>query len=148
VTGRHGRERGSVLMLIPAIVLVLLVLGVIAVDSSIAYLARRQLADFTAGAADRAAATALDKPTFYASGEARIDPAAAQSVVQDAEAAATRDGLEITAVNVTVSPTGHSVTVTATARARAVFGVAVGGQRVFTVRAATTTDVAEVLLTR
>jgi len=137
-------ERGSVLILVPATVLVLLVLGVIAVDSSVAYLARRQLADFTAGAADRAAATALDKAAFYASGQLRIDPNAAQRVVDAAETAARRDGLDITSVNVTVGPADRSVTVAASATARTVFGLAVGGRRTFTVRASTTTDVAEV----
>jgi hypothetical protein len=137
-------QRGSVLILVPATVLVLLVLGVIAVDSSVAYLARRQLADFTAGAADRAAATALDRPAFYRSGQVRIDPGGAQLVVAAAEAAARRDGLDLTAVNVTVGPAGHSVTVSASATARAVFGLAVGGQGRFTVRASTTTAVREV----
>jgi hypothetical protein len=137
-------ERGSALILVPATVLVLLVLGVIAVDSSVAYLARRQLADFTAGAADRAAATALDKPAFYSSGQLRIDPTAAQQVVDAAESAARRDGLDITSVNVTVGPADRSVTVAASATARTVFGLAVGGRRTFTVRASTTTDIAEV----
>lgn len=140
-------ERGSVLILVPATVLVLLVLGAIAVDSSVAYLARRQLADFTASAADRAAAAALDKPAFYSSGQLRIDPNAAQLVVAAAESAARRDGLDITSVNVSVGPTGRSVTVAASATARTVFGLAVGGRRVFTVRASTTTDVTEVSAT-
>jgi hypothetical protein len=146
VTVRRPLDRGSVLILLPALVLVLLVLGVIAVDSSVAYLARRQLADFTASAADRAAATALDKPAFYGSGQLRIDPASAQQVVGAAESVANHDGLDITSVVVTVGPAGRSVTVSATATARALFGLAVGGRRTFTVRAATTTDVAEVKL--
>jgi hypothetical protein len=140
------RERGSVLILIPAIVLVMLVLGAIAVDASVAYLARRQLADFTASAADRAAASALDKPSFYGSGEVRVDPAVAQAVVAAAESAATHGGLDITSVTVSVGPSGRSVTVAATAVAQTVFGVAAGGRRSFTVRASTTTDVEEVAL--
>ena len=39
---------------------------------------------------------------------------------------------------------GQAVTVTATARVRTVFGVAVGGRSSFTVRASTTTDITEV----
>jgi hypothetical protein len=146
MTGKGRPQRGSVLILVPATVLVLLVLGVIAVDSSVAYLARRQLADFTASAADRAAAIALDKPAFYGSGQLRIDPEAAQLVVDGAEVAAQRDGLDITSVNVTIGPAGRSVTVAASATARAVFGLAVGGQATFTVRASTTTDVTEVMV--
>jgi hypothetical protein len=133
-----------VLILVPATVLVLLVLGVIAVDSSVAYLAQRRLADFTASAADRAAATALDKPAFYGSGQLRIDPDAARLVVDAAESVAQRGGLDVRSVNVTIGPAGRSITVAASATARAVFGLAVGGQWTFTVRASTTTDVTEV----
>jgi Flp pilus assembly protein TadG len=136
--------RGSVLILVPALVLVLLVLGAVAVDASIAYLGRRQLDDFTASAADRAAATAFDKPAFYAASAVRIDPATAEQVVADAERLAQRGGLDITAVTVTVTPSGQAVTVTATATVRTVFGIAVGGRSSFTVRAATTTDIAEI----
>ena len=143
MTCRRG-ARGSVLILVPAFVLVLLALGAIAVDSSIAYLGRRQLADFTASAADRAAAGALDKPSFYGSGAVRIDAVTAQQVVADAEAVARRGGLDITTVTVMVAPAGTSVTVTAAARVRTVFGIAVGGRTSFTVRAATTTDIDEV----
>ncbi|HVM64174.1 MAG TPA: hypothetical protein VMU14_04880 [Acidimicrobiales bacterium] len=137
-------SRGSVLILVPALVLVLLVLGAIAVDASIAYLGRRQLADFTASAADRAAAGALDKGSFYAVGAVRIDPAAAARIVDDAEAVARRGGLTITSVVVTVAPSGQSLTVSATATVRTVFGIAVGGRSSFTVRAATTSDITEV----
>jgi Flp pilus assembly protein TadG len=141
----RGRSpRGSVLILVPALVLVLLVLGAIAVDASIAYLGRRELADFTASAADRAAASALDKPAFYASGSVRIDPVLATQVVTDAEAVARRGGLDILGATVTVTPAGDAVTVSATASVRTVFGIAVGGRRSFTVRAVTTTDIDEV----
>ena len=140
----NPRERASVLILVPALVLVLLVLGAIAVDASIAYLGRRQLADFTASAADRAAATALDKAAFYGSGAVRIDATAARAVVSQAAADAKRGGLDITSVTVTIAPSGRSITVAATATVRTVFGVAVGGHQTFTVRATTTTDVDEV----
>jgi hypothetical protein len=133
-----------VLILVPALVLVLLVLGAIAVDASIAYLGRRRLADFTASAADRAAAGALDKGAFYAAGAVRIDPVAAAHVVDDAETVAKRDGLDIAGVIVTVAPSGQSVSVSATATVRTVFGIAVGGRTSFTVRATTTADITEV----
>jgi len=142
--GANTRQRGSALILVPALVLVLLVLGAIAVDASIAYLGRRQLADFTASAADRAAASALDKASFYGRGAVRIDAATAERVVGDVEALARRGGLDITNVTVTVAPAGDAVTVSAIAEVRTVFGVAVGSRRSFTVRAATTTDIAEV----
>ena len=137
-------EPGSVLILVPALVLVMLVLGAISVDASIAYLARRQLDDFTASAADRSAASALDAATFYGAGAVRIDPALAQAVATQAEATTITDGIDITSLAVTVSPDGRAVTVRATATAHTVFGVAVGGRRTFTVSASTTTDVEEV----
>lgn len=138
-------QRGSVLILIPALVLVLIVLGAIAVDASIAYLGRRELADFTASAADRAAAAALDKSSFYASGSVRIDPVLAQQVVADAEEVARAGGLDITGLTVTVPPSGQAITVAASATVRTVFGLAVGGRPSFTVRAATTADITEVI---
>ena len=138
------RERGSVLIMVPALVLVLLILGAIAVDASIAYLAHRQLADFTTSVADRAAASALDASAFYGAGIVRIDPSVAQAVATQSEAVANADGLDITSLTVTVSADGRAVTVRATATAHTVFGVAVGGRRTFTVAASTTTDVEEV----
>ena len=80
------------LILVPALVLVMLVLGAISSTRSIAYLARRQLDNFTASAADRAAASALDTATFYGAGAVRIDPALAQAVVTRAEATAIGTG--------------------------------------------------------
>src|SRR3954447_12345255 len=57
----HRAERGSVLALIPAGVLVLLILAAICVDFSSAELARQQLRDAAAGAANDAAGGGLDQ---------------------------------------------------------------------------------------
>ena len=59
------RQRGSVLLLFPAAVLIVLVLSAITVDSSIAFLAQRELANATAAAANDAASRAVDGQAFY-----------------------------------------------------------------------------------
>src|SRR5260370_40100081 len=101
----RGRQRGSVLILMPALVLVLLILGVIAVDSAVAYWGHRQLADLTASAADRSAATAVDKASFYG-GHLRIEPGIAQAVAAQEAAVSAGDGGRITSFTATVSPGG------------------------------------------
>ena len=58
-------ERGSALMLVPAAVLVLLMLGAVAVDSAVVMLAQRDLADHTAAIANDIAGFSLDDPSFY-----------------------------------------------------------------------------------
>src|SRR3954452_750854 len=58
--GRRG-ERGSVLILVPAGVLVLMLLGAIAVDFSVAYLAKRQLEAAAGAAVNDAAGAGLDE---------------------------------------------------------------------------------------
>jgi hypothetical protein len=64
---RHGSdptperaERGSVLMLMPAAILVVIVLGSIAVDFSIAFLGERELASLAAAAANDATTAGVD----------------------------------------------------------------------------------------
>ena len=81
--GHVRRERGSALLLMPAAVLVFIVLGAIAVDFSIAFLAQREVADATAAAANDAA-TAIDEDAYRSSGELRLDHARAQEVAQAA----------------------------------------------------------------
>lgn len=65
---RHDRrpsEVGSVLMLVPTAILVLLVLGAIAVDSSVMLLAQRDLVNRTAAAANDIAGLGIDESAFY-----------------------------------------------------------------------------------
>lgn len=137
-------QRGSVLMLMPALVLVLLMLGAISVDSAIAYLGHRELQDFTASVADQAANAALDKPAFYGGGTVRIDEAAAQQVARAAWLARTGSGgLTISGVRVTFDPDDGRVTVTATGTVHEVFGVVFRHPEV-TVQAASTASVVQV----
>jgi hypothetical protein len=57
---RHG-DGGSVLMLVPAAVLIVLVMAAIAVDMSLLHLRRRQAHDLAAAAANDAATAAADQ---------------------------------------------------------------------------------------
>ena len=74
-------DRGSVLILVPAAVLVLLILGAIAVDSAVVLLAQRELANTTAGVANDIAGAGVSDDAFYADGAVRLDQRAADSRV-------------------------------------------------------------------
>ena len=142
-------EQGSVLILMPAIVLVLLILGAISVDSAIAYLGHRQLQDFTATAADQIAVQALDRNAFYGGegspgGRLEIDSDEAQSLARDLAAQVAGGGVRITDVAATVIDGGQGVEVSATGTVNEVFGAAVGGQTSVRLSATSTASLAEV----
>jgi Flp pilus assembly protein TadG len=92
---RRRGERGSVLILVPAGVLVLLILGAICVDFSIAYLAQRQLHDAATAAVNDAAGAALDEARLRTGGSAVLDPDRAADVVRDSLAASVRAPVEL-----------------------------------------------------
>ncbi len=79
VAERPG-QRGSVLLLFPAAVLIVMVLAAITVDSSIAFLAQRELANATAAAANDAAGEGVDGQAFYRDDRIALDPAAVEAV--------------------------------------------------------------------
>ncbi len=58
-------ESGSTLLLVPSAVLVLFLLTALAVDGAASFLAQRELADACAGAANDAAAVALDPQLLF-----------------------------------------------------------------------------------
>ena len=70
---RGSGERGSSLMLFPAAVLVLIVLGALAVDTSIAFLGERELANITAAAANDIASVAVAEEAYYREGRYELD---------------------------------------------------------------------------
>ena len=78
---RHADERGSVLMLVPAGLLIVLVLASIAVDMSLVQLRQRQAHDLAAGAANDAATAAVDRGRLR-SGDYEVDPDDAAAVVE------------------------------------------------------------------
>jgi len=70
--GRQGGDRGSVLMLVPAGLLIVLIMASIAVDMSLVHLRQRQAYDLAVGAANDAATAALD-PASVRSGAGVAD---------------------------------------------------------------------------
>ena len=137
---RRRPERGSVLLLVPAAVLVLFVLGAIAVDFAIAFMAQRELTSAAAAAANDAATAAMSDAAFYEGGG---DPSAGPGTIEiDDEAArrfvdqalTVRRPRGVTDVTTAVEAPGRQVCVTLTGRVEYVFAKAVpGGPRGTTV---------------
>jgi Flp pilus assembly protein TadG len=115
-------------MLFPAGVLVLLILAAITVDSSIAFLGERALADATASAANDAAIEGLSNRSFYEGGQVELNPAdskrIAEARVRDLIDPGRYHGLRVT---VEVSPPYCRVIVTAEADVDYIFAKAVPG---------------------
>lgn len=86
-------ERGSVLMLMPAAVLIMIVLGALAIDRAVVFGAQRDLVATAEAAADDAA-SAVDEARLRAEGRVDLDPAQIDRAVR--LAAAHADG-EVTA---------------------------------------------------
>lgn len=125
---RGGRERGSVLMLVPAGVLVLFVLGALAVDVAIAFLAQRELSATAAALANDAATMALADDRFFAenaAGAVEVDEGKAADVVREALAARAPGG--VSDVRWSVRSADDQVCVTLTARVEYLFSHAVPG---------------------
>lgn len=135
-TTRPQRDRGTVLMLMPAAVLVLVILASIAVDFSLMGMRARQLHNAAAGAANDAATAAIS-PEGLRLGETWIDVQAAQRVAATSLMAS---GIELAGPPVvTVSPDGREVRVHIVATHRYVFAPAIpGAPDEFTVEATAT----------
>lgn len=105
---RARSARGSVLMLMPVAVLIVLLLGAIAVDSAIVYLGQRQARNVAFDAANDAAGAGLDLDAARTSGEIVYDPDRVRAIAAQAVAAAGIDDLEL----VSAVPDGDGVVVT------------------------------------
>jgi hypothetical protein len=112
-------------MLMPAGVLIVLLLGAVAVDAAVVFLAERELANATAAAANDAAGAALDDAAFYQGGRLVLDPSRAEEVARQSLAARRAGFLEIEEVDVDV--TAVRVTVRVAAQVEHVFARAVPG---------------------
>lgn len=127
-----GSERGSVLMLMPAAVLVLVVLGAVAADAAIVFMAQRELQAGTAAAANDAVVAAIEEASLYECGALEVTRREARRVAAAALDARASDAVErIGAPQVTVR-TGRPeqpvrVTVAARGRVDLLFAPAVGG---------------------
>jgi Flp pilus assembly protein TadG len=102
----------------PAGVLVLLLLGAIAVDAAIAFVAQRELANATAAAANDAAVAGLDEAAFYADGRLTLEPVRATEAAAAAFAARRASWLETGTLEVRIEEVdGHPVRVKVSAEA-------------------------------
>jgi hypothetical protein len=113
-------------MLVPAAVLVLVILGSITVDSSLAFLGQRALNNFTSDAAETAASAAIDPAAFYGQGRIVINEQSADAVVSTLSQ---HIGSGVRDVTFTVSTVGDNVTVTATGTVEDIFARAIPGVR-------------------
>lgn len=79
----NGRpERGSTLLLFPAAILIMVALAAMTVDSSVAFLAQRELANAAAAAANDAAAAVSDS-AFYQQDRVELSAATVEAVAVD-----------------------------------------------------------------
>lgn len=131
------RERGSVLLLFPAALLVILVLASIAADAALAFEAQRELANAVAGAANDAAVQALANGRFYRQGAVGLNDGEAGRLATAEVAAAAGGGIRNLAV--TTSVTGNTITVMASGTVNKLFAPTIpGASRVARVTARST----------
>ena len=121
---RRRDDRASVLLLVPAALLIVLVMASIAVDMSLVHLRRRQAYDLAAGAANDAVTAAADEGSLRAGGY-RVDPDRAQQVVERIVAAS--DLAPDVAAPPTVRVTGDSVAVEVSLYADYIFAGVIPG---------------------
>lgn len=133
--GRQARRRdgGSVLMLMPAAVLIVLLLGAIAVDSAIVYLGQRQAYNVAFDAANDAAGAGFDLDAARTSGDIVYDPERVEALAVQAVAAAGIDDLEL--VSAEIDGTGVVVTVRRTVQHLFVQALGDPGHDVLTISA-------------
>jgi len=123
-TDRIAAERGSVLMLMPAAVLILVILGAFALDRAVAFGAQRSLVATAQSAANNGAGGGLDIDLLRSTGKVDLDPAAVGRQVHATVAASGQ------AIEVSWSIEGDTVVVRLHQRVRYIFGPAVpGGDR-------------------
>ena len=118
-------ESGSVLLLMPAAVLIVLLLGSIAVDFSSAYLAERELSALAGAAANDAATFGLDEAAFRRDGTYRLDPTRVEEACRRALAARSTGVLD--GASITCRIEGAGVRAEASGRARYVFAPVIPG---------------------
>lgn len=108
-------ERGSVLLLMPAAVLVVLVLASIAVDFTIAFLGEREAASLAAAAANDAVTAALDDERFRAGEGIGLDEERARRIALSTLGASSTE-LDDLEVEVVVGDLAGEPSVTVTVR--------------------------------
>ena len=142
---RVNGERGTVWLLGPVAVLIVIFLGAIAVDGTALFMARRSLSDAAAEAANDAASAAFDADSFARTGVVTINQDRARQIVRESLALQhgqiptgtsvgvifeqTSDPARPVVVHVTLTATDsgvflrHSTTISATASAAVVVSI-------------------------
>ena len=123
-------ERGSVLMLMPAAIVIVLLLGAIAVDSAIVYLEQRQAYDVAFDAANDAAGAGLDRDIARTTGELVYDPGRVREIAAGTVAATEMEGVTLAAARVDQG----RIEVVVDVRVQRLFSQAFGGRSPDTVR--------------
>jgi hypothetical protein len=126
------RDQGSVLVLVPAGLLVLMILAILAVDSAVAYLGQQQLHDALSAAANDAVTRGLNEGSFYSSGTVALEPASVGQAICDSVLA--QDDTALHQLHLWMAIEGESVRIEGTAVIDAVFGRAIPGFGTRTVR--------------
>lgn len=93
--GRLGDQRGTVLMLMPVGVLIMIMLGAVMVDFARAHLAARELGNLAAAVADDAAVLGLSERALQEEGLICLDPAKVREAVEAAWTARRPDHFDI-----------------------------------------------------
>lgn len=106
---RAEGDRGSSLMLMPAAVLVMMLLGAIALDAAAIRMQTRELRNVARSAANDALGAAVDVDHLRATGEIRIDESVARAVVDNAVDQRTIEGVDVDAVAVDTDADGTLV---------------------------------------
>lgn len=119
------RERGSVLVLMPAAVLIFIVLGALCVDFSGVWAAQRRLTIAAEAAANDVVTQALDLDALYGDGAVELVPDRAVEVARRSLAAAGLGRLDPSILAVDVD--GDTVVVTVTGVAHHLFAGALPG---------------------
>lgn len=122
-------EDGSALILVPAAVLIVVMLGAIAVDSGAAFFAQRELAQAAQTAAEDATRT-IQPGAFYNGGHVILEATMADQVATAAVKAQDMRGLQLDGP-ASVQVSGAQVCVSLTARVPLVFGKAIPGIKAF-----------------
>ncbi len=126
VARRLRGHQGSVLILMPAAMLIVLLLGAIAVDLTIVHLRQQQAIEAAASAANDAVTGGLDQTALRAGHGYHLDPAQVDAAVDrsiDAQGLAD----QLAAPPQITEPTANSITVVLTLRAEYLFARALPG---------------------
>jgi uncharacterized membrane protein len=119
------RDRASVLMLMPAAILILFLLASISIDLSLLFLRQRQASSVAIDVANDLASAAFDEGVFRSTGEFELDPGRAdelgQAFVAASDLASAIEDVQVTVVG------ADRVEVRLTVRVEYVFAGAIPG---------------------